>query len=62
MSASSVLCLSCHDGTIALGNMINPGVTNDLGSTFVTGRALVGTDLSDDHPVSIMYNQNLLPT
>lgn len=62
MSASSVLCLSCHDGTIALGNMINPGVTNDLGSTFVTGRALVGTDLSDDHPVSILYNQNLLPT
>ncbi|MCU7810430.1 MAG: hypothetical protein KZQ77_04235 [Candidatus Thiodiazotropha sp. (ex Notomyrtea botanica)] len=62
MSSSSVLCLSCHDGTIALGDMVNPSVTNDLGSTFVTGRALVGTDLSDDHPVSIQYNQNLLPS
>ncbi|WP_316364423.1 cytochrome c3 family protein [Candidatus Thiodiazotropha sp. CDECU1] len=62
MSSSSVLCLSCHDGTIALGNMINPGVTNDLGNTFITGRSLVGTDLSDDHPVSIFYNPGLLTT
>ncbi|MCU7845911.1 MAG: hypothetical protein KZQ93_18920 [Candidatus Thiodiazotropha sp. (ex Monitilora ramsayi)] len=62
MSSSSALCLSCHDGTIALGDMLNPGGATDLGNTFITGRALVGTDLSDDHPVSILYTPNLLPT
>ena len=62
MSPSSALCLSCHDGTIALGDMINPTANNDLGSTFITGRAVVGTDLSDDHPVNIRYTVNLLST
>ncbi|MEW8506556.1 MAG: cytochrome c3 family protein [Candidatus Thiodiazotropha sp.] len=59
MSSSSELCLSCHDGTIALGDMITPSAASDLGNTFITGRALVGTDLSDDHPVSIRYTFNL---
>lgn len=44
----SKLCLSCHDGTVALDSF--GGAT---GSNFISGSALVGTDLSDDHPVSI---------
>ena len=52
---SSKLCLSCHDGTVALENFGD--VTN--GSNYITGDALLGTDLSDDHPVSFVYNAAL---
>jgi len=57
----SRLCLACHDGTVALGAMVNPpdGVVNDLASTFLTGRANLGTDLTDDHPISFVYDSAL---
>ncbi len=51
----SKLCLSCHDGTVALENF--GGNTN--GTNFAQGGALVGTDLSDDHPISITYDAAL---
>ncbi len=52
------LCLSCHDGTVALDSF--SGMT---GNTFISGNALVGTDLSDDHPVSVKWkHQNSLPS
>ncbi len=59
---SSILCLSCHDGTIALGN-INSRAT-DLNfsggiTTMPTGRSNLTTDLSDDHPVSFTYSSTL---
>ena len=51
-TGASILCLSCHDGTVALdafgGNSVSPG-------TMITGNALVGNDLRNDHPVSIDY-------
>lgn len=57
---SSVLCLSCHDGTIALGEVVSR--TSDI--TFAGGitvlptanRNNLVTDLSDDHPVSFVYS------
>jgi predicted CXXCH cytochrome family protein len=52
---SSKLCLSCHDGTVALENF--GGVTG--GTHLMTGGALVGTDLSNDHPISITYDAAL---
>ena len=51
----SKLCLSCHDGTVALENF--GGATG--GTNFVTGTALVGTDISDDHPISFTYDAAL---
>lgn len=48
----SKACLSCHDGTVALENF----GTNTGGTTFITGGALVGTDLTDDHPISVVYS------
>lgn len=45
-------CLSCHDGTVALANF--GGATG--GTTFVTGSANLGTNLSNDHPVSFTYD------
>ncbi len=68
----SKLCLSCHDGTIAVGSLrhmprgggagVVAGLENTLsgaGSAFV-----LGSDLSDDHPISINYdtgNSELAP-
>lgn len=43
----SRLCLSCHDGTVALDSF--GGVTS--GTNFIPGHALMGTDLSNDHPI-----------
>ncbi len=52
------LCLSCHDGTVALDSF-----GGMRGSTFVSGDARIGTDLSDDHPVSIKWkHQNSMPS
>lgn len=48
----SLLCLSCHDGTVALDSF--GGATG--GTTIGAVAANVGTDLSDDHPISIAYN------
>lgn len=48
----SKACLSCHDGTVALENF--GGTTN--GTTYVTGGALLDTNLSNDHPISIIYS------
>jgi len=58
------LCMSCHDGTIALGSLYNPpnsgnvttiGVIGNIGGT----NADMGTSLSDDHPVNFTYNTAL---
>lgn len=56
--ASSKLCLSCHDGTVALENF---GQTNN-GTHFITGTTLIGQDLGDDHPVSFTYDAALAAT
>ncbi|MFC2123349.1 cytochrome c3 family protein [Bacteroidota bacterium] len=53
--ASSKLCLSCHDGLTAVDNF--GGTTT--GTQFITGTADIGTDLSDDHPVSFTYDAAL---
>ncbi len=61
-TGKSRLCLSCHDGTVALGALQNPPPGNDmadvrLGSThrgFLGGDG-VSVDLSDDHPISFGY-------
>ncbi len=57
-TGSSRLCLACHDGTVALGSLGNPpnGQVNDLTTSFLTGRANLGTDLTDDHPISFTYD------
>jgi predicted CXXCH cytochrome family protein len=59
---SSVLCLSCHDGTIALGNVVSrpADITFASGITKMPGgKTNLTTDLSDDHPVSFIYNSAL---
>lgn len=46
LDTTSRLCMSCHDGTVALDSF--GGTT---GTNFVPGRANMGVDLQDDHPI-----------
>jgi predicted CXXCH cytochrome family protein len=54
----SLLCLSCHDGTVGLGQFGGNTTNADL----ITGPARVGTDLSNDHPISFAYTDGLATT
>ncbi len=60
-TGSSKLCLSCHDGTVALGMIISKAPVEFAGGIhrMPRGRANLGTDLSDDHPVSFVYDPAL---
>jgi len=77
-NGTSKLCLSCHDGTLAIGNVTNnsgsggyqaaangmTGVQADgsmpagegMGSGFTRN---LGTDLTNDHPISFTFDTNL---
>ena len=65
----SRLCLSCHDGTIAVGSVVNiGGAASTISMSGVTGGgelpssspAYMGNDLSGHHPVSIELNSALI--
>jgi Doubled CXXCH motif (Paired_CXXCH_1) len=72
---SSKLCLSCHDGTLAIGNVnvLNGNVNTTVpmsatgpGGTMPSGEGvqsgftrLLGTDLRNDHPISLSFNSEL---
>jgi hypothetical protein len=72
----SLACLSCHDGTQAMDNIINApgpggvvadgggnagraftwtGATVNAAGNLTGGTGLLGTDLSNDHPIGIQY-------
>lgn len=64
-SGSSKLCLSCHDGTIALGATVASGTITMTGgiTTMPTNSAsYLGLDLSGDHPVSFAITESLITT
>ena len=74
-AGSSKLCLSCHDGTLALGtvnvlhgnqNVDIPMTGTGAGGVMHEGVNLesgftrnLGTDLTNDHPISLTYDTNL---
>lgn len=57
LTSVSLACMSCHDGTVGLGN-IAYGTDSPLTLTAAMGAvtANFGTNLSNDHPVSIDVN------
>lgn len=68
----SNLCMSCHDGTIAVNSLGNPandtganpamGSGTELNAAFqiASGRATnLGSDLTNDHPVNFTYDATL---
>jgi hypothetical protein len=59
---SSKLCLSCHDGTIALGAVGSRKTPIPVsgGPTLAPGsKGYLGTDLSGSHPISFVYDDAL---
>jgi hypothetical protein len=59
---ASKLCLSCHDGTIALGAVggrATPIVVSGGPTMPSTAPGYLGTDLSGSHPVSFVYDNAL---
>jgi len=60
-TGSSKLCLSCHDGTIAMGNIVSQveRIRMASGGYLPAGLTNLGTDLSDDHPISFVYSGGL---
>lgn len=61
-TGTSKMCLSCHDGTIALGAVVSRSLPIQmLGgvTTIPNGHGNIGTDLRDDHPISFRYDTAL---
>ena len=51
MGSDSRLCLSCHDGTVAVGNTIVSGQVTMTGS--MSAEDVLGTNLQSSHPFSL---------
>lgn len=58
-TGSTRLCLSCHDGTVAMGSLRLPPNGQVLKLGAMTGKNVLGTDLSGSHPVSFVYDSAL---
>lgn len=61
-TGDSKLCLSCHDGSIAVGSVLSRDqeiVMSGGTRTLPAGKSNLGTDLSDDHPISFRYDSSL---
>ncbi len=59
-TGSSRLCLSCHDGVLAMANPRTVAKTKDAGWLGrLTGRSDLGRDLSSSHPISFVYDSAL---
>lgn len=56
----SRLCLSCHDGTVALGDVLVPATDISTNIEKITSerRSYLGIDISNDHPVSFSMNES----
>lgn len=69
-ATTSHLCLSCHDGTVAVNSFNRASTIN--GTTTMTGAGQtggvinagrgsnLGTDLSNDHPINFLYDAALV--
>ncbi|MCX7174432.1 MAG: cytochrome c3 family protein [Proteobacteria bacterium] len=61
-TGASLYCLSCHDGTVALGDVLSRSTRIGMAggiSSLPAGKSNLGTDLSGDHPISFAYNAGL---
>lgn len=58
----SLMCLGCHDGSAALDAFGAGTRTVGAGAVTMTGNALFGLDMTNDHPVSFTYDDALATT
>ena len=74
IGGATLACLSCHDGVNTIDTIVNRAgkdtISGDPNWTFtedgntvldvmLSGRLNIGTDLTNDHPVSIAYTENV---
>lgn len=63
--AASLLCLSCHDGNVAIDSYANAGVMRS-GANFISSTNKIGGgaqhSLTTDHPISFTYDGTLATT
>jgi predicted CXXCH cytochrome family protein len=57
---ASRLCLSCHDGTVAVDSF--GGAPSGGGTISIPSEDNLGTDLSDDHPIGIDWMHQTSPS
>jgi len=65
----SLLCMSCHDGTVGMGNVLRgpgdisghpaPPPSNSTTLMPSSDPAYIGASLTNDHPVNFTYDNNL---
>lgn len=65
-ASASNLCLSCHDGTVAINSFANPSNQNPTttmvgtnGGLLPAGATNLGTNLSNTHPINFTYDATL---
>ena len=58
---TSILCLSCHDGTVALGSVLSrpSAISMTTGIFMPSGVSNLTQNLRNDHPVSFVYDAAL---
>lgn len=59
---ASKQCLSCHDGSIALGLTLDRPITDPIPMThpfMPSGQSNLTNDLSDDHPIGLRFDRAL---
>jgi predicted CXXCH cytochrome family protein len=63
INADSMRCLSCHDGTVGLGDVNNMGggtagtivMSGPVTAGYLVGNGAAGNEMVNNHPVSIPY-------
>jgi predicted CXXCH cytochrome family protein len=56
----SQLCMSCHDGSVGLGNLYqSPTPAPDNAATNISAGFSLGTNLTNDHPINFLYDNAL---
>ena len=59
-TVSDKLCLSCHDGTVAVDSYRGSlGMSDPTGTTFISAANKLGTNLNFHHPSSFVYDAAL---
>jgi len=53
------LCLTCHDGTLAMGAVVQPAAGITMQNQALSPLANFGTDLQSHHPVAFSYDASL---
>lgn len=65
-TGASKLCLSCHDGLLALGDVISESqpiaMQGGVTTMPVASPGYIGEDLSGTHPISFVFNDSLAST